>query len=249
MKQLTSELKAVETGKCEILAGPWYSLLRIVYTGHHELFHSSIIDLENTRRETIHNARLMMIYQISSVDKQCELNSKKVHEECVLERKEIQNALFSIIEEKRRKLKQDKDGEGDPNNSSNHQTRNRKRLTRKRGDLDGYHANVPLTANQKRKQDHILFFIYVILSVCVRSIRLTYSLTPNSTPERESKPFSRIVIACWRRRYRGRLLRNDSKKVTLHRIYIVSSFLYLSFFFRPISFFNFFTLQPSYHDY
>lgn len=130
-----------------------------VCVGHHESFHSSIIDLENTRRETIHNARLMMFYQISSVDEQCKLNSRKVHEESILERKGIQNALFSIIEEKRRKLKQDKDGEGDPNNSCNHQTRNRKRLTRKRGDLDSYHASVPHSTNQKKKQDHILFYI------------------------------------------------------------------------------------------
>jgi hypothetical protein len=70
----------------------------------------------------------MMIYQISTVDHEFQLNSKIVQDESMAERREIQNAMFTVIEEKRRKLKQDKDGEFD----TAHQTRNNRMLLRKK---------------------------------------------------------------------------------------------------------------------
>lgn len=96
--------------------------------GNHEIFDEYLQDLEEERRKSIDDARLMMIYQISTVDHQFQMNSKIVHEESMAERREIQNAMFTVIEEKRRKLKQDKDGEFD----TNHQTRNNRMLLRKK---------------------------------------------------------------------------------------------------------------------
>ncbi|EPB92255.1 hypothetical protein HMPREF1544_00824 [Mucor circinelloides 1006PhL] len=145
LKQLQDELVAMEKG-------------------NHEMYDEHLADLEEKRRKMIHDARLMMIYQISSVDQEFNMNSKLVQEECLAERRELQNAMFTVIEEKRKKLKEDKDGEGELGLSTHH-TRNKQRLLRKRGEiLDGY-----LTAqqqslsspviSQKRKQDHILFVI------------------------------------------------------------------------------------------
>lgn len=112
----------------------------------------------------------MMIYQISTVDEQCNLNYKKVQNESLSEQKELQNALFTIIEEKRKKLKQEKDNDVDALNhqqdqqQQQHQTRNRKRLSRKKGDLD-FHTHSPYNTSSltKKKQDHILFFFIYIL--------------------------------------------------------------------------------------
>lgn len=134
MKQLQGELNAVEKGK-------------------HEIFDTSIADLDEKRRETIHDAKLMMIYQISSVDKQYQNNYNKVHDESLAEQKEIQNALFTMIEEKRKKLKLDKDGEGDLTLPP-HQTRHRKRLQRKRAD-DILHSP-PVKKKLERQTSHLL---------------------------------------------------------------------------------------------
>ena len=129
--------------------------------GNHEMYDDHIADLEEKRRKMIHDARLMMIYQISSVDQEFNLNSKIVQKESLAERRELQNAMFTVIEEKRKKLKEDKDGEGELGLSTHH-TRNKQRLLRKRGEiLDGYLTQQqPLSSpviSQKRKQDHILF--------------------------------------------------------------------------------------------
>lgn len=125
------------------------------------MYDDHIADLEEKRRKMIHDARLMMIYQISSVDQEFNLNSKIVQKESLAERRELQNAMFTVIEEKRKKLKEDKDGEGELGLSTHH-TRNKQRLLRKRGEiLDGYLTQQqPLSSpviSQKRKQDHILF--------------------------------------------------------------------------------------------
>ncbi|KAL9538724.1 hypothetical protein MBANPS3_010715 [Mucor bainieri] len=125
LKQLQDELVAIEKG-------------------NHEMYNEHLADLEEKRQKMIHDARLMMIYQISSVDQEFDMNNKLVQEECLAERRELQNAMFTVIEEKRKKLKEDKDGEGELGLSTHH-TRNKQRLLRKRGEiLDGY-----LTAQQQ----------------------------------------------------------------------------------------------------
>ncbi|KAI7902336.1 uncharacterized protein BX663DRAFT_72744 [Cokeromyces recurvatus] len=141
LKQLQDELKAVEKGR-------------------HELYEELLADLEEQRKKMIDDARLMMIYQISCVDKQFYLDSKIVQEESMAERRELQNAMFLVIDEKRRKLKEDKDGEGEIGLST-HQTRNRKRMLRKRGDFETLVNNRQTNNKQKRKQDHILFNIFI----------------------------------------------------------------------------------------
>ncbi|KAI8643200.1 hypothetical protein BD408DRAFT_160337 [Parasitella parasitica] len=140
LKQLQDELAAMEKGK-------------------HEMYIEHVTDLEEKRRQAIHDARLMMIYQISSVDQEFDLKSKIVQEESMAERRELQNAMFTVIEEKRKKLKEDKDGEGELGLSTHH-TRNKQRLLRKRGEiLDGFLTQQPSISSpvisQKRKQDRI----------------------------------------------------------------------------------------------
>jgi hypothetical protein len=93
----------------------------------------------------------MMIYQISTVDKECNMTFKKVQDESLAEQRDIQNALFTMIEEKRKKLKEEKDGEGDlfaaGTTGQQHQTRNRQRLLRKkRGELENL-VGTPPTSN------------------------------------------------------------------------------------------------------
>lgn len=114
-----------------------------------EIFEHCVQDLDRKRRETIYDAKLMMIYQKSTADKLYSSDSKKVQDESIAEQKELQNALFSIIEEKRKKLKEDKDSEGDLLKVQQHQTRNRKRLMRKRTDAD---TLTPLTSTKKKME-------------------------------------------------------------------------------------------------
>lgn len=118
-----------------------------LYLGSYSTYVECIADLEEKRRKTIDDARLMMIYQISCVDQAFQLKAKVVQEESLAEKRELQQSMFMVLEEKRKKLKQDKDDEGD---FSIHETRNRRRLLRKKGEP---------TTTTKRKQDHILFFL------------------------------------------------------------------------------------------
>ncbi|KAI8888675.1 hypothetical protein K501DRAFT_18738 [Backusella circina FSU 941] len=124
LKQLQQELSAVEQGQ-------------------HDIFNESIADLEEKRRETIQNAKLIMFYQISSVDHDCHLNYQLVEEESLAERSELQKAMFLILDEKRKRFKEMKDGELEPLSSGV-----QKRILRKRGE-----SETPLSKLSKRKSD------------------------------------------------------------------------------------------------
>ncbi|KAI8981876.1 Sds3-like-domain-containing protein [Mycotypha africana] len=86
--------------------------LLAVEDGRHQFYTECLADLEQQRQKTINDAKLMMVYQISCVDHEFELTSKKVHEECMRERQDLQNAMFTLVNEKRKKLKEEKHGEG-----------------------------------------------------------------------------------------------------------------------------------------
>jgi hypothetical protein len=115
----------------------------------------------------------MMIYQISTVDRQFQLNSKIVQEESMAETREIQNAMFSVIEEKRRKLKQDKDGEFD----TAHQTRNnrmllrKKQKTKKKNEYVPYNPPPSLPTGTIDKKDYIEADYYAMTAMIKRTVK------------------------------------------------------------------------------
>ncbi|KAI8976977.1 Sds3-like-domain-containing protein [Pilobolus umbonatus] len=105
--------------------------LSSVEHGNHVSYNEQLNDLKRARAEMIENARLMMRYQIECVDKLFRLEIDAVMNEMLAEQKEIQNAMFTLLEEKRKRLKEVKDGEGEFSLSS-HLTRNRQRISRKK---------------------------------------------------------------------------------------------------------------------
>ncbi|KAF7725775.1 hypothetical protein EC973_009392 [Apophysomyces ossiformis] len=92
MKQLQEELQAVEEG-------------------HHIVFDECLADLDRERVEMIENAKLMMEYQLKQVDETYAKDTKKIEDDWQAEKHDMQVAMFSMLEEKRRQLKDDKDGE------------------------------------------------------------------------------------------------------------------------------------------
>ncbi|KAG1152105.1 hypothetical protein G6F37_001901 [Rhizopus arrhizus] len=75
----------------------------------HIMYLDGLKDLENMRRKMIDNGRLFREYQKQVTDHQFELEIYQAEEEYLLETQEIREKLFSVLEEKRRKLKEDKD--------------------------------------------------------------------------------------------------------------------------------------------
>lgn len=144
--------------------------LQEVEEERHPVFDQSIKDLDSQRRETIEDAKLMMIYQLSTADDLFSSDSKKVIDESIAERKEIQNALFLMIEEKRKKLKEEKDCEGDL--SKIQQTRNnRKRLSRKKRTTNDLldHLTAPSTKKKPDRQRDNQNYLLSALSLRIES--------------------------------------------------------------------------------
>ncbi|CAO3672571.1 unnamed protein product [Rhizopus microsporus] len=75
----------------------------------HATYLDGLRDLENMRRKMIDDGQLFREYQKQVTDHQFQLEIYQAEEEYLLETQEIREKLFSVLEEKRRKLKEDKD--------------------------------------------------------------------------------------------------------------------------------------------
>ncbi|KAG0191866.1 hypothetical protein DFQ28_010727 [Apophysomyces sp. BC1034] len=85
--------------------------LRAVEQGEHTVFDEYMVDFEQERIQMIENARMMMEHQLRQVDKVYDNDTRQIQDELQAEKHEIQVAMFSMLEAKRKQLKDDKDGE------------------------------------------------------------------------------------------------------------------------------------------
>lgn len=75
----------------------------------HTTYLDGLRDLENMRQKMIDDGQLFREYQKQMADHQFELEIYQAEEEYLLETQEIREKMFNVLEEKRRKLKEDKD--------------------------------------------------------------------------------------------------------------------------------------------
>ncbi|KAH8549199.1 Sds3-like-domain-containing protein [Umbelopsis sp. PMI_123] len=144
-------------------------LLAIQQESHPSL-RECIADLEKVRQQVIHQARLIMEYHITCTDEQFQTEISSLEDDYTAEKQGMRDMMLNALEEKRKKLRDEKDNENDIANDiffSTHQTRNRKRIMRKRGgildaeSLAHYRSpNSVVNAVAKRRHatDHILLY-------------------------------------------------------------------------------------------
>ncbi|OAD76235.1 hypothetical protein PHYBLDRAFT_166209 [Phycomyces blakesleeanus NRRL 1555(-)] len=144
--------------------------MRCTMARDYALFDERLAALEDNRVLMIKNAQLMMDYQVKCVDKQHDTDWRTLEKESMAEKRELQRAMYVMLEEKRKKLKEDKDGELGSSKElaySTHHTRNRKRMMRKRGNpllkLDSIPPTKTGNYTSKRRYaaEHILFNIVI----------------------------------------------------------------------------------------
>ncbi|ORZ12662.1 hypothetical protein BCR42DRAFT_419717 [Absidia repens] len=75
----------------------------------HTQCQEDLILLESIRQKTIEDGRLFRDYQTQVTDKHYTLEIHHAEEEYLVEKQEIREKLFAVLEEKRRKYKEDKD--------------------------------------------------------------------------------------------------------------------------------------------
>ncbi|KAI9276373.1 Sds3-like-domain-containing protein [Sporodiniella umbellata] len=75
----------------------------------HTTYLDGLRDLENMRQKMIDDGQLFREYQKQITDHQFELEIYQAEEEYLLETHEVREKMFNVLEEKRRKLKEDKD--------------------------------------------------------------------------------------------------------------------------------------------
>ncbi|KAL1933924.1 hypothetical protein VTP01DRAFT_8014 [Rhizomucor pusillus] len=80
-----------------------------VHDGTHVAFLEGVAELENIRIKTIEEGRLFRDYQDSVTDRQFNQEIALAEEEYMNEKRGVREKLFATLEEKRRKLKEDKD--------------------------------------------------------------------------------------------------------------------------------------------
>ncbi|KAI9304472.1 Sds3-like-domain-containing protein [Cunninghamella echinulata] len=100
----------------------------------HRKYKEGLLLLESIRQKTINDSRLFRDYQTEVTDRQFTLEIHQAEEEYMAEKHEVREKLFAVLEEKRRKLKEDKDNcDLSYDVVLETQTRMNKRSLRKRG--------------------------------------------------------------------------------------------------------------------
>ncbi|KAI8092466.1 Sds3-like-domain-containing protein [Halteromyces radiatus] len=100
----------------------------------HRQYKEGLILLESIRQKTIEDGRLLRDYQTQVTDKQFTLEIHRAEEEYLAEKHEVREKLFAVLEEKRRRLKEEKDNcDLAYDVVMESQTRMNKRSLRKRG--------------------------------------------------------------------------------------------------------------------
>ncbi|ORX58829.1 hypothetical protein DM01DRAFT_1333451 [Hesseltinella vesiculosa] len=75
----------------------------------HTKYQEGLLMLETIRQKSMTDSRMFRDYQKSVTDKQFLLEIRQAEEEYLTEKHEIREKLFAVLEDKRRKLKEDKD--------------------------------------------------------------------------------------------------------------------------------------------
>ncbi|GAB5593636.1 hypothetical protein Unana1_08536 [Umbelopsis nana] len=104
----------------------------------HPALRECISDLEKARQQVIYQARLIMEYHIDCTNEQFQAEIAGLEEDYLAEKQAMRDMMLNALEEKRKRLRDEKDNENDIANDiffSTHQTRNRKRILRKRGGI------------------------------------------------------------------------------------------------------------------
>ncbi|KAI7898728.1 uncharacterized protein BX663DRAFT_564532 [Cokeromyces recurvatus] len=83
--------------------------LKDIHRNKHALYLDGLRDLELMRQKMIHDSLLLREYQNQVTDNQFRLEIYQAEEEYTAETQEIRERLFNVLEEKRKKLKEDKD--------------------------------------------------------------------------------------------------------------------------------------------
>ncbi|CDS07273.1 hypothetical protein LRAMOSA01222 [Lichtheimia ramosa] len=83
--------------------------IKQVHSNTHIAYLQGLEELKYTREKRIHDARLFRAYHERIIDNQFNRERMLAEEECSAEKREMRDKLFTALEEKRRKLKEDKD--------------------------------------------------------------------------------------------------------------------------------------------
>ncbi|KAI8342643.1 Sds3-like-domain-containing protein [Chlamydoabsidia padenii] len=136
-----------------------------IHSNTHPKYKEGLILLELTRQKTINDGQLVKEYQTKVSDHQFTLEIQLAEEEYKAERQQIREKLFAVLEEKRRKLKEDKDNCDLTYDvvSGEAQTRvNKRNCLRRRGLENGDNKS-----NKRKQVSDILFiFEYIHLYLC-----------------------------------------------------------------------------------
>ncbi|SAL99693.1 hypothetical protein [Absidia glauca] len=119
----------------------------------HQHYKDGLLLLESIRQKTLDHGQLFRDYQTQVTDRQFTLEIRHAEEEYLAERNEVREKLFAVLEEKRRKLKEDKDNcDLAYDVVLESQTRMNKRSLRKRGMENGDGK-----VNKRKQLSDILF--------------------------------------------------------------------------------------------
>ncbi|CEI88327.1 hypothetical protein RMCBS344292_02718 [Rhizopus microsporus] len=137
------------------------------------------------RRKMIDDGQLFREYQKQVTDHQFQLEIYQAEEEYLLETQEIREKLFSVLEEKRRKLKEDKDNCDLAYDAVlDSQSRLHKRNLRKRGT-----ENMENKANKRKQMNDILFIITILTFSNLHLIILNLYHTPGTCLQVERRGY------------------------------------------------------------
>ncbi|KAL4214192.1 Sin3 histone deacetylase corepressor complex component SDS3 [Rhizopus azygosporus] len=151
----------------------------------HATYLDGLRDLENMRRKMIDDGQLFREYQKQVTDHQFQLEIYQAEEEYLLETQEIREKLFSVLEEKRRKLKEDKDNCDLAYDAVlDSQSRLHKRNLRKRGT-----ENMENKANKRKQMNDILFIITILTFSNLHLIILNLYHTPGTCLQVERRGY------------------------------------------------------------
>ncbi|CEI93093.1 hypothetical protein RMCBS344292_07336 [Rhizopus microsporus] len=133
----------------------------------------------------IDDGQLFREYQKQVTDHQFQLEIYQAEEEYLLETQEIREKLFSVLEEKRRKLKEDKDNcDLAYDVVLDSQSRLHKRNLRKRGT-----ENMENKANKRKQMNDILFIIIILTFSNLHLIILNLYHTPGTCLQAERRGY------------------------------------------------------------
>ncbi|RCH80767.1 hypothetical protein CU098_004660, partial [Rhizopus stolonifer] len=158
-KEMSAYMEQLNQDFLQNIEGLYVSKLNAINKELKEAHQDGLRDLELMRQKMIDDGQLFREYQKQVTDNQFRLEIYQAEEEYTAETQEIREKLFTVLEEKRRKLKEDKDNcdlAYGIDLVMDTQARLHKRNLRKRGP-----ENTDSKANKKKHLNDILFIMTV----------------------------------------------------------------------------------------